>query len=202
MSSGERLEAARAMHRLLPFQRAIVEQLLEEDGLCVLAAGMGLHQVRPWPAWVPATANLVQASPPCAPPVLPELPTLAPWRQCRRPHARRAGGGGAGAPAVRSARRPLAARRRAARGRSALAARRPAVGAAAHRPRPAGSPPGRCAPRRRAPHAAPRLPRPPLSTRPRPAGLLAKPAPNQRAVVPPSSQAGRLAARPQPSITS
>lgn len=30
---------------LLPFQRQIVEELLEEDGLCVLSPGMGLPQV-------------------------------------------------------------------------------------------------------------------------------------------------------------
>jgi hypothetical protein len=30
---------------LLPFQRALVEELLEEDGLCVLSPGLGLHQV-------------------------------------------------------------------------------------------------------------------------------------------------------------
>ncbi|EFN55307.1 hypothetical protein CHLNCDRAFT_134272 [Chlorella variabilis] len=30
---------------LLPFQRAMVEELLEEDGLCVLSPGLGLHHV-------------------------------------------------------------------------------------------------------------------------------------------------------------
>ncbi|PSC75286.1 DNA repair endonuclease UVH1 [Micractinium conductrix] len=30
---------------LLPFQRALLEELLEEDGLCVLSPGLGLHQV-------------------------------------------------------------------------------------------------------------------------------------------------------------
>lgn len=36
-------EAASSL--LLPFQRALVEELLEEDGLCVLSPGLGLHQV-------------------------------------------------------------------------------------------------------------------------------------------------------------
>jgi hypothetical protein len=30
---------------LLPFQRALLQEMLEEDGLCVLSPGMGLHQV-------------------------------------------------------------------------------------------------------------------------------------------------------------
>ncbi|KAL4433054.1 hypothetical protein ABPG77_006481 [Micractinium sp. CCAP 211/92] len=30
---------------LLPFQRSMVEELLEEDGLCVMSPGLGLHQV-------------------------------------------------------------------------------------------------------------------------------------------------------------
>lgn len=34
---------------LLPFQKAMVEELLEEDGLCVMSPGLGLHQVRAWP---------------------------------------------------------------------------------------------------------------------------------------------------------
>lgn len=31
--------------RLLPFQRRIVEDLIEEDGLCILSAGMGWQKV-------------------------------------------------------------------------------------------------------------------------------------------------------------
>lgn len=31
---------------LLPFQRSMVEELLEEDGLCVMSPGLGLHQVQ------------------------------------------------------------------------------------------------------------------------------------------------------------
>ncbi len=33
------------LNMLLPFQRALVADLLQEDGLCVLAPGIGLHQV-------------------------------------------------------------------------------------------------------------------------------------------------------------
>lgn len=37
--------SAAAESLLLPFQRAMLEELLEEDGLCVLSPGLGLHQV-------------------------------------------------------------------------------------------------------------------------------------------------------------
>lgn len=33
------------MGTLLPFQRAMLEDLLREDGLCIMAPGIGLHQV-------------------------------------------------------------------------------------------------------------------------------------------------------------
>ena len=33
------------MGELLPFQRTVIEQVLEEDSLCVLAPGLGLHQL-------------------------------------------------------------------------------------------------------------------------------------------------------------
>lgn len=36
-------EAVQGM--LLPFQRSILQDLLQEDGLCVMAPGIGLHQV-------------------------------------------------------------------------------------------------------------------------------------------------------------
>lgn len=33
------------LHTLLPFQREIIAQLIEEDGLCILAQGLGWHQI-------------------------------------------------------------------------------------------------------------------------------------------------------------
>lgn len=34
------------MARLLPFQRQMVEELLADDGLCIMSAGMGWQTVR------------------------------------------------------------------------------------------------------------------------------------------------------------
>ena len=34
------------MARLLPFQRQMVEELLADDGLCIMSAGMGWYTVR------------------------------------------------------------------------------------------------------------------------------------------------------------
>ena len=33
---------------LLPYEQQMVEQLIEEDALCIMAAGLGWQKVRPW----------------------------------------------------------------------------------------------------------------------------------------------------------
>lgn len=51
--SGQREAAVAALATgsgLLPFHHELLTQLLAEDGLCVLAAGLGLHQVCTHPA--------------------------------------------------------------------------------------------------------------------------------------------------------
>lgn len=39
------LEEDAAMSQLLPFERQMVEELLADDGLCVMAAGLSWHRV-------------------------------------------------------------------------------------------------------------------------------------------------------------
>ena len=72
---------------LLPFQRALLEELLEEDGLCVLSPGLGLHQASGccWRHRFLSASSLLAAGCPVAC-CRPEerhttRPTVPPWLQ-------------------------------------------------------------------------------------------------------------------------